>query len=129
MWEYTSVTVFRVPSKKRGIGQQLRRNLQSCQPVSSAPSPSPATLPDLPDVQTSDQADMSSSDLCDDYHQCVISLMEPGTTKYIDPNCELSELEDSDGLRAHEFYVITDFGVKRYNPTDDTDACYISVDV
>ena len=53
--------------------------------------------------------------------ECVISPLKPGATKHIDANCEMSELEDSDGFHAHEFYVITDHGAKKCLPTDDTD--------
>ena len=120
-----------MPRKKRsGIGRKPRRSANvtpqpkkpmPSEPVVWPPSPPPVTLSGLPDEVTPSQNDVSSPSSCGEYHQRVISPVEPGNIKYIDANCEMSELEDTDGFRAHEFYVITDFGVRKCNPTDDTD--------
>ena len=120
-----------MPRKKRsGIGRKPRRSANvttqpkkptPSEPVVSPPSPPPITLSGLPDEVTPSQNDVGSPSPCGEYHQCVISSVEPGTIKYIDANCEMSELEDTDGFRAHEFYLITDCRVRKCNPTDDTD--------
>ena len=111
-----------VPMLRRNQkSQRLLSQLFHHPPPPPPPPPPPITLSGLPDEVTPSQNDVSSPSPCGEYHQCVISSVEPGTIKYIDANCEMSELEDTDGFRAHEFYLITDFRVRKCNPTDDTD--------
>ena len=77
----------------------LRRN-QKCQRLLSQLFNLPQiTLSGLPDEVTPSQNDVSSPSPCGEYHQCVISSVEPGTIKYIDANCEMSDQSLYSSLR------------------------------